>query len=90
MLIGEGIAKEHVKEKQGSPIKQADYKAFSAILDYYDDRLKVSDIFSIIEPAIMYQRMLNHALEIFENDLMVDDYSMKDICTKIVRKQLTI
>lgn len=73
-----GIAKEHVKEKQGSPIKQADYKAFSAILDYYDDRLKASDIFSIIEPAIMYQRMLNHALEIFENDLMVDEYSMKD------------
>lgn len=72
------IAKEHVKEGQSSPIKQADHKAFSAILDYYDSKLKASDIFSLIEPAIMYQRMLNHALEILENDLIVDDYSMED------------
>ncbi len=70
------IAEEHVKDKVDSMIKKADRKAFSAVLSYYDNNGSVQELLASIEPAIMYQRMLSHALEIIENDLVVDNYSI--------------
>lgn len=72
------IATEHVKNKNTAVIKKADMKAFSAILNYYNHEISFSKLLSFIEPAIMYQRMLNHALEILENNLVVDKYTIKD------------
>ena len=71
------VALEHVSDNS-SVIKRADFTAFSAILRYYKHELSAVDLLPLIEPAIMYQRMLNHSLEILTNDLVVDDYSFKD------------
>lgn len=35
------------------------------------------DFRKTIEPAIMYQRMLKYALEILDNNLLVDNYSLE-------------
>ncbi|MBD5455033.1 MAG: DNA cytosine methyltransferase [Lachnospiraceae bacterium] len=72
------IAAEHVKVKKTAAIKKADMKAFSAILSYYNHEVSSSELLPLIEPAIMYQRMLNHALEILRNALVVNNYSLKD------------
>ena len=40
--------------------------AFNAMLDYYAGKIKESQIKTLIEPAIMYQRMISKAQEIFE------------------------
>lgn len=69
------IAEEHVKEREDSVIKKADRKAFDAVLSYYNNNGQTLELLNAIEPAIMYQRMLSHALEIIENDLVVDNYS---------------
>ena len=72
------IAEEHVKAREDSVIKKADRKAFDAVLSYYDNKRQSKELIDAIEPAIMYQRMLSHALEIIENDLVVDNYSTVD------------
>ena len=72
------IAEEHVKEKTDSVIKIADKNAFTAVLNYYGSNGSTQELFDAIEPAIMYQRMLSHALEIIENNLVVDNYSTVD------------
>lgn len=70
------IAEEHLKCNESSAIKKADREAFSAVLSYYNHRISAPEILSLIKPAIMYQRMLSHALEIIENNLVVDNYSL--------------
>lgn len=50
-------------------------KAFGAITDYYAGELNVSEIKARIEPSIMIQRMLSKAMEIHENDILVDAYT---------------
>ncbi len=72
------IAETHVSEKIDSVIKAKDVQAFSAILRYYKHEINSFDLRPLIEPAIMYQRMLSYALEILVNDLVVDQYSTKD------------
>ena len=49
--------------------------AFNAMLDYYAGKIEESQIKALIEPAIMYQRMISKAQEIFENDIVVDSYT---------------
>lgn len=72
------IAEKHVKEQENSIIKKADVTAFSAILGYYKREVRSVDLISLIKPAIMYQRMLSRALEILTNNLVVDNYSLKE------------
>lgn len=72
------IAEEHLKERADSEIKTADRAAFTAVLNYYNNNGQTQELLNAIEPAIMYQRMLGHALEIIENDLVVDNYSTAD------------
>lgn len=50
-------------------------KAFGAITDYYAGELNASEIKARIEPSIMIQRMLSKAMEIHENDILVDAYT---------------
>lgn len=43
--------------------------------DYYAGELNASEIKARIEPSIMIQRMLSKAMEIHENDILVDAYT---------------
>lgn len=50
-------------------------RAFDAITGYYAGELEVSEIKAHIEPSIMIQRMLSKAMEIHENNILVDSYT---------------
>ena len=53
-------------------------KAFDAIESYYGGELPAESIKPIIEPAIMIQRMLSKAMEILDNNIVVDAYVTDD------------
>ena len=72
------ISEKHIERKEDVFIINADMVAFNAILDYYTGKIEKSQIKELIEPAIMYQRMISKAQEIFENDIVVDSYSYTD------------
>jgi DNA (cytosine-5)-methyltransferase 1 len=50
-------------------------RAFDAITGYYAGELEASEIKAHIEPSIMIQRMLSKAVEIHENNILVDSYA---------------
>ena len=68
------IAKKHINQNNNEVILNADRIAFNAIMEFYNEELEESKIKALIEPAIMYQRMISKAQEIFENNIVVDDY----------------
>lgn len=47
---------------------------FNAIQQFFDGTLEVCKLKQAIEPAIMIQRMLSKAKEIFDNQIVVDSY----------------
>lgn len=53
-------------------------RAFLAIEHYYEGTLAAEKIKREIEPSIMIQRMLSKASEIFENNILVDEYIQED------------
>ena len=63
---------------QDHPVFSESKKAFDAIELYYADKLPAESIKSIIEPAIMMQRMLSKAMEILDNNIVVDAYITDD------------
>lgn len=72
----------YADEKKKSDIKSNDialrsYEAFSAIKQFFDEKLEADKLKDVIEPAIMIQRMLSKSKEIFDNHLVVDkcDYA---------------
>lgn len=71
------IAQNHLREVVQTVIERADHQAFSALLDYYNHRIEASELKPLIEPAIMYQRMLSHVLEILTNQIIVDEFVVK-------------
>lgn len=70
-------AKKHLDSHDESEICKADRTAFEAIAGYYKHSVAASSLQDLIEPAIMYQRMLSRAHEIMDNKLVVDSYSLK-------------
>lgn len=70
------IVPHYIDCNDDSPIRAADAKAFAAIQDYFADRIHAYQLKARIEPAIMYQRMLSHSKEIFDNHLVVDAYTL--------------
>lgn len=72
------IAVVHINKDAVNPIQEADKTAFVAVRDYFNGNLQAEKLQSIIEAAIMYQRMLGFAMEIFTNELVVDNYSTKN------------
>lgn len=68
------IAHTYIKDKTDGYIAQKSKEAFQAIIDYYAGTIEVEKIHTIIEPAIMVQRMLSKAQEIFCNNIYVDSY----------------
>ena len=80
----------HIAEKQLHSKKNNDYissearRAFDAVVSYYNGGLALEDVQGKIEPSIMIQRMLKKAQEIFENNILVDNYSNNsDLVAKI-------
>lgn len=71
-------AENHLKNESNDHISLETRKAFEAISSYYDGKLPAEKIIEAIEPAIMIQRMLSKAQEIFRNNIIVDSYSQED------------
>lgn len=64
-----------------SKISQA---AFDSIINYYDGSISIGELIDKIENAIMIQRMLNNAKEIFDNKIVVEEYENNgDIVVRI-------
>lgn len=68
------IAHTYIDPAAGGYIAQRSREAFQAIVDYFNGILDADRIHSLIEPAIMVQRMLSKAQEIFINHIHVDAY----------------
>lgn len=72
------IAQIYIEDNSDNYIAQKSREAFQAIMDYFNGNLDVEKIHNLIEPAIMIQRMLSKAKEIYDNNIHVDSYE----CTK--------
>ena len=68
------IAQTYIEDDADNYIAQKSREAFQAIMDYFDGILEADRIHILIEPAIMIQRMLSKAKEIFDNHIHVDSY----------------
>lgn len=71
------IAKIHLRNESDDYISRETRKAFKSIISYYDGKIIADEMSPVIEPAIMIQRMLGKAQEIFQNDIIIDSYSEK-------------
>lgn len=77
-------AEEYVILETNSFVNEQSKKAFTAVKDYYNGSIDTGEILKNIESAIMIQRMVSKAKEIFENNIVVDEYNFKgDIVAKI-------
>lgn len=72
------IAESHINENTEYYIYKKNADAFLAIKAYYQGEYNLDYLQSAIVPAIMIQRMLSKALEIFDNHLVVDYYSAEE------------
>ena len=72
------IAANYSKLAEDGHISCEAKRAFAAIESFYEGTLDAEKIKAEIEPSIMIQRMLSKALEIFDNDILVDGYVCKD------------
>lgn len=68
------FSKHYVKNKNACYIENESYKAFETIRKYYNEEITEHNILANIEDAIMIQRMLGKAKEIFDNELVVERY----------------
>lgn len=68
-----------------SVIGNSSRRAFEAIVAYYEGKIEASEIQQEIEPAIMYQRMLGKIKEIYDNELVVDEWRLDDGLTAVIR-----
>ena len=78
-------AADYAKSSDKSHISRVSADAFQAVLNYYSGELDASALKSKIEPAIMIQRMLSKAQEIYENHIVVDAYSVEDGISAVIR-----
>ena len=79
------IAKVHMELDVDNPIIAADHEAYQAVKDYYDGTVVAADLRELIEPAIMYQKMLARACEIIDNNIVVDRFEQTNGITAVVR-----
>lgn len=66
-------------------VAAAAFKAFHAVAKYYSDECGIFELQSLLEPAIMIQRMLSKAKEIFDNDIVVDSYDTSNGIAAVIR-----
>jgi len=78
-------ATEYVCENYDDYIAKQTRKAFTAVGDYYEGRCQASGLKEAIAPAVMIQRMLSKAKEIYDNKLVVDEFDCKDGLAAVIR-----
>lgn len=78
-------AADYTKSSDNNHISRVSADAFQAVLNYYSGVLDASALKSKIEPAIMIQRMLSKAQEIYENHIVVDAYTVEDGIAAVIR-----
>lgn len=79
------IIDAHRHKDTNDSILNADTIAFSAIQNYYDAKIDASQLQKLIAPAVMYQRMLSKATEIYTNDIVVDSYEDTNGLSAVIR-----
>lgn len=79
------IAEIHIGLEIENPIIAADHGAFQAVRDYYDGTISLADLEALIEPAIMFQKMLIRVCEIIDNNIVIDRFEQVNGVTAIVR-----
>ncbi|MEG0692169.1 MAG: DNA cytosine methyltransferase [Oscillospiraceae bacterium] len=79
------IIDEHRHEDTTDQILLADDIAFCAVQDYYVSKIDADKLHKLIAPAIMYQRMLSKATEIYTNDIVVDCYDTNNGLSAVIR-----
>lgn len=78
------FAEDYLESESEDYILSKTRIAFDAIKGYYGGTVGSDQLQQIIEPAIMIQRMLSKAKEIFDNHLVVDQFSCAgDLCAEI-------
>lgn len=68
------FSEEYIDNGNRDYIEKESYKAFEIIKEYYNGEVTANMILANIEQAIMIQRMLGKAKEIFDNELVVEKY----------------
>jgi len=77
-------AEQYIESEGDSFVKKQSKQAFSTIKNYYEGSTEAEDILANIETAIMIQRMVSKSKEIYDNNIVVDDYDCSgDIVAKI-------
>lgn len=79
------VAGAYVGAEPAHHIERVSQQAFAAIAGFYRDEVTAEALVELITPAIMLQRMLNKAQEIFENNILVDYYSLENGLTANIR-----
>lgn len=74
----EGIAENYVSLSSDDYILIEAKNAFTAISEYYAGNITAEQLKNRIESSIMIQRMLSKAKEIFDNSIIVDEYTLED------------
>lgn len=69
------FSKDYEKNNSTCHIANVSNKAFEIIRKYYNKEVSKDSILSNVEEAIMIQRMLRKAKEIFDNELAIERYS---------------
>lgn len=72
------VARAYVGAEPAHHIERVSQQAFTAIAGFYRDEVTAEALVELITPAIMLQRMLSKAQEIFDNNILVDSYSFEN------------
>lgn len=78
------IAEKHIANSDDYILK-IDRVAFSTVVSYFENDRSIEDIKSKISAAIMVQRMLSKANEIFANNIVVERYENNDGIRAIIK-----
>lgn len=83
----EKIADKYL-ESDSDHVSEASAKAFQSVLQYYAGEQKakqLKELKQLIEPAVMIQRMLSKAEEIYANNIVVDSYDTTNGISAMIR-----
>ena len=78
-------AKERIYDDTEEVIRTISSNAFNAVCAFYEGKINQDVIKDAIEPAIMVQRMLSKAKEIFENHLVIEKYDVSNGLSVIIK-----
>lgn len=81
-----GLLAAAEKRRAGDgPIEQASKRVFRALKDWFAGKITLEELKHEVRPAVVYQKMLRTAGEIFDGGLLVERYDMSDGLHAVVR-----